>query len=173
MLRRLRKYLSHNRGAIAVETAIVAPVVIMILLPAIDIGLQVHTLQRMNKATDSGIEYVINGGRDETILRNIVQDSFGKPVNLQDLQVSAYCGCVVPGKNSENQSQDNEDQSENIDANAAYYVKTRTSLSDTMCSARCDDGSEPSELLGLNMTQWVNGTMTERQVISKMQTRLK
>lgn len=166
MLKKLKKYLSANDGAIAVETAIVAPVVIMILLPAIDIGLQIHTLQRMNKATDSGIEYVVNGGRDEAILRNIVQDSFGKRVNMDELRVTAYCGCIVSGAQNENYSQ-------NPDPNEAYYVKTATHLSTEMCPAACDSGTEPSELVHVYMSQWVNGTMTERQIFSKMQTRLK
>ncbi len=169
MLINLRKYLKETKGAIAVETAIVAPVVIMILLPAIDIGLQIHTKQRMNKATDSGIEYVVNGGRDEAILRNVVQDSYGKRLNAQDLRVTAYCGCIVSGRNDDGQSETGESQN----PSEAYYVKTATNLSAEMCPAACDDGSEPSELVNLFLTQWVNGTMTEKQIASKMQTRLK
>lgn len=166
MLSKFRKYLTDNHGAIAVETAIIAPVVIMILLPAIDIGLQIHTLQRMNKATDSGIEYVVNGGRDEAILRNIVQDSYGRQVSHKELTVTAYCGCIVAGDTGASQTlETNPDE--------AYYVKTASRLSDEMCPSFCDDGSEPSELVSLNMTQWVNGTMTEKQISSKMQTRLK
>lgn len=168
MRKLFKKLLGDKKGAIAVETAIVAPVVIMILLPAVDIGLQIHTLQRMNKATDSGIEYVVRGGRDETILRNIVQDSFGKSVAAQDLQVTAYCGCIVSsGANGNGQEEQNEDP------NAGYYVKTATSLSEGMCPAVCDDGEEPSELVSLSMSRWINGTITNKQVTSKMQTRLK
>ena len=167
MRKLFRKFLKSEKGAIAVETAIVAPVVIMILLPAIDIGMQVHTLQRMNKATDSGIEYVVNGGRDEAILRNIVQDSFGKSINTQDLAVTAYCGCIVSsGSNQNGQSTDN-------DPYAGVYVKTVTDLSEEMCPATCDDGSEPSELVNLSLDRWVNGSLGRKQVSSKMQTRLK
>lgn len=169
MLNRLKKYLGNTKGAIAVETAVIAPVVIMILLPAIDIGLQVHTLQRMNKATDSGIEYVVRGGRDEKVLRNIVQDSFGKSVSAADLKVTAYCGCIISGE----KGGESEDQTRPNDPDVAYYVKTATQLKADMCPATCDDGSEPSELVSLYMRQWVNGTLTEREIASKMQTRLK
>jgi len=170
MLQLIKKFAKSEKGAIAVETAIVAPVVIMTLLPAIDLGMQIHTLQRMNKATDSGIEYVVNGGRDEVILRNIVQDSFGKTIQAQDLEITAYCGCIV--SSSDNDDGDDED-GDGSDQYAGYYVKTVTNLTEDMCPATCDSGAEPSELVNLSLSRWVSGSLSSKEVKSKLQTRLK
>lgn len=162
----IRKYLSETKGAIAVETAIVTPVMLAILLPSIDIGYRVHTMQKLNQATDSGIEYVVKGGRDEPTLRNIVQDAFGISISTSDLQINAYCGCIVSSNNNDGQSGTN-------DPHEGFYVKTQTSLAEDMCPALCDDGEAASELVELALSHMVKGTVTEKQVIARLQTRLK
>lgn len=161
-----RKYLDRKDGAIAVETALVTPILIAILLPALDVGHQIYTMQKMNKATDSGIEYVVLGGRDEAIMRNIIQDSFGEQITPESLNISAYCGCLAPF---------DEDGNEGANTNpyASVYVKTSTQLSDDMCANVCADGADAKELIEVSFDHWVKGTLRDKQVRSRLQTRVK
>jgi len=167
MLAFLKKYLSNRDGAIAVETAIVAPLMILILLPSIDIGLQIQTLQKMDKATDSGVEYVVNGGRNETTLRNIVQESFGHTIQSSQLTIEAYCGCIVsniPGQNGDD---------ENSDPYSGFYIKTPTQFVEDMCPALCENGDTPSELVDVSLTHSVRGSLGEKQIRTHLQTRIR
>lgn len=167
MRRFFQKFRSDTKGAIAVETAIVTPIMLFILLPSIDIGMQVHTLQKMNKATDSGIEYVVNGGRNETTLRAIVQDSFGKQFLSSDLTIEAYCGCIMTP------TTDPEGGNTDQNPDAGFYVKSTTSLSENMCPALCDDGDEATELVELTFNQNVNGAWKSKVMSTHLQTRIK
>lgn len=167
MYKLIQKYLRRQDGAIAVETAIVAPIMMLILLPAIDIGMQISTLQKMNKATDSGIEYVVNGGREETTLRAIVQDSFGGSINTNELQVLAYCGCVNTPENPDDKL------GTIIDPQAGFYVKTSSQFVEDMCSTPCDDGEKPSELVELRFDRNVQGVWKRKSISSHLQTRIK
>lgn len=170
MQRLIKKYIENNKGAIAVETAIVMPLMLIILLPSIDIGFRVHTMQKMNKATDSGIEYVVRGGRNENTLRNIVQDSYGSSISSNELAINAYCGCIETGQAN---GGDEENGSVNHDPHAGFYIKTQTTLSEDMCPVLCDDGNAPSELVELTLARMVKGTVSDRRVRSRLQTRLK
>ncbi len=164
-----KKYLRRKEGAIAVETAIITPILIFMIIPAIDIGLQIYTMQKMKKATDSGVEYLVNGGRTEGILRNIVQDSFGDQIAQSDLQVIAYCACIASSKNGEDDEASNLD---NDDSSAGFYIKTTTTLSDDMCKIACDDGTLPSALVSVNLDREVQGIWKDKWVSSRLQTRI-
>ena len=54
MIKWLKKLRRDESGAIAVETVLAAPVLLFALFKAVDIGLDVYTLQKMSKATKSG-----------------------------------------------------------------------------------------------------------------------
>lgn len=166
MKRIFKKYLNKKDGAIAVETALVTPILIAILLPALDIGFQIYTMQKMNKATDSGIEYVVNGGRNEAIMRNIIQDSFGNNIAASDLDVTAYCGCLAP-------FDDNGDETSNNNPFASVYVKTSTQLSDDMCPEACSGGEDATELVEVSLDHWVKGSIKDKKINSRLQTRIK
>lgn len=166
MRRLFRKYWMHKDGAIAVETALVTPILIAILLPALDVGYQIYTMQKMNKATDSGIEYVVNGGRDEAIIRQIIQDSFGEPITSSNLEITAYCGCLAP-------FDDTGDDGTITNPHASVYVKMQTQLADDMCAAVCSDGVDAKELVEVSFDHLVSGTFRDKRVNSRLQTRIK
>lgn len=167
MRRFLKRFLSAKDGAIAVETAIVTPILLFILLPSIDIGMQIHALQKMNKATDSGIEYVVNGGRSESTLKAIVQDSFGKQIADNELSIDAYCGCIETPDNGSGGDDVNDDPQ------AGFYVKTSTSFSENMCPTLCVDGEAASQLVELTFNREVSGAWKSKKVSTHLQTRIK
>ena len=162
-----RKYFRQTNGAVAVETAIITPILVFMLMPAIDLGLQIHTMQKMNKAADSGVEYLVNGGRNEAVLRNIVQDSFGGQISQSDLSVDAYCGCIVSDDTS-----DGGGQNSAPNPNAGIYVKQTTSISEDMCAWVCDDGSMPSALVNVELARNVTGLWKAKRVSAHLQTRV-
>ncbi len=167
----IQRYIRSKRGAIAVETAIVTPILICIFLPSVDLGLKVHTLQKMNRAADSGIEYVVNGGRDAVILRNIMGDSYGRLIGQSDLSIIATCGCIIEGASGG--STDDGEPAFPEDEYAGYYIKTPTNLSEDMCSAVCADGKQASELVEVVFSQDIDGIWHSQVITTHMQTRVK
>lgn len=168
-----KKYLKSTSGAIAVETALVTPILILIFLPSVDLGLKVHTLQKMNQAADSGIEYVVNGGRNEATLRNIMKDSYGRNIAQSDLSITATCGCIVEGSSGGNTENGEEGSERPADQFAGFYIKTPTTLSEEMCSAICDNGKMASELVEVSFSQGIDGVWKSQVINTQMQTRIK
>ncbi len=159
------KFLKNESGAIAVETALVTPFLIFALLRATDVALQVHTGQQMAKATKSGIQYVVNGGRDEVSIRSIVQDSFSQRIVDDNLLITAYCGCI-----SENPTPDGGEAAD--DEVGGTYVKFQTQISDNMCVAACDSSSQVSALIEIDFTHNISGIMTKPKMRTRLQTRV-
>lgn len=159
------KLLKSKGGAIAVETALVTPVLIFALLRATDVALQVHAGQQMSKATKSGIQYVVNGGRDEVSIRGVVQDSFSHEIKDSDLLITAYCGCI-----SENAGPEGGEAADN--EVGGTYVKFKTQISDNMCVTACDSGSQISALIEIDLSYDVSGIMTKPTMRTRLQTRV-
>lgn len=162
---KLPKFLKDNSGAIAVETALVTPFLVFALLRATDVALQVHTGQQMSKATKSGIQYVVNGGRDEVSIRGVVQDSFSQDIKESDLLITAYCGCI-----SENPGPEGGEATDN--EVGGTYVKFQTPISDNMCVAACDSGSQISALIEIDFSHNISGIMTKPKMRTRLQTRV-
>lgn len=165
MFKRLKFY-KNESGAIAIETALLTPMLVFALLKATDIALQVHTSQQMAKATKSGIQYVVNGGRDEVSIRGIVQDSFSRKISDEDLLVTAYCGCLS--------EVDNPDGAEIKDDEASgVYTKFKTQISDNMCIKGCDSGSQISALVEIEFSYDLAGILTDSRSKTRLQTRIR
>lgn len=163
---KILKFFKNESGAIAVETALLTPMLVFALLKATDVALQVHTGQQMAKATKSGIQYVVNGGRDEVSIRGIVQDSFSHKIADRDLLVSAYCGCI-----SELDDPNGGELAD--DEVGGTYTKFATQISDDMCVAACDSGSEISALIEIDLSYDLTGIMSKSRVNTRLQTRVR
>lgn len=161
-----QKFKSDKCGAIAVETAIAMPILIFAFLKAVDIGLQVTTMQNMTKATRSGTEYVVKGGRDGDVVRNIMSNAYGKQLNSQNVSIIAYCACVT-----ENDAPEGEADPEGTKY-GGIYVKTQTTFGPDMCTASCDSGSEISTLVSLKFADNFRGVLKEKRLETEIQTRV-
>jgi len=163
---KLMKLIKQEGGAIAVETALLIPVLIFALLKAADVALTIHTNQQMAKATKSGIQYVVNGGRNEASIRGIVQDSFNRKIGENDLKITAYCGCIS--------ELEQPDGSEATDDNVAgTYTKFVTQISDDMCVIGCDSGNEISALVEIDLSHEMAGIMKKTSARTRLQTRVR
>lgn len=162
----IRKFIKDKKGAIAVETAIALPIMLFAFLRALDIGLQVHTMQNMNKATKSGTEYIVKGGRDGESVIGIMSDAYGKQLTERDISIVAYCACV-----EENKRQDDQADETGTEFGGAY-VKTKVVFGEDMCPASCDSGNEISTLVAVTFKQDVQGTLGSKTLTSNLQTRV-
>lgn len=169
------KFKRDDKGAVAVETVMIMPLLLALVFGAIDISLNVYTTQKMAAATKSGIQYVVRGGRTEETIKNIVQDSFGKDIDFNDITVQAFCGCIseseTPLSDEDNSPSDN--GANNTPEFAGVYVKFETQLSDNMCTAGCSSDQEISALVNIEFQQEVRGILRARNAHSKLQTRIR
>lgn len=162
----LIKFSKNDQGAIAVETALLTPVLIFALLGAADLAIRIHTSQQVAKATKSGIQYVVNGGRNEASIRGIVQDSFSQKIAENALEINAYCGCIS--------ELDEGDEGELSDAEVGgTYTKFETQISDDMCVVGCDSGNEISALVEIKLKHDISGVMSDSVAYARLQTRVR
>lgn len=89
----MRKLLRDQCGGAAVEFALVAPL-IMLVLGAI--GLFCMELDSHNKARDAvkaGAHYVMQGGSSPAAIRDVALASWRGPQGALSVQVDQYCAC--------------------------------------------------------------------------------
>lgn len=166
-MRNLKTFRKHESGAIAVETALLMPILIFMFLKVFDIGLNVYTTQKMSKATKSGVQYVVNGGRVEDTVKNIIKDSYGQDISTDDIIVKAYCGCIT-----KEDSDGDGDDSTVTDEHAGSYTKFETELSDNMCTSGCSSSNQISALVNVKFKQDVTGVLSSKTLASELQTRV-
>jgi pilus assembly protein CpaE len=95
MIRRhfLRAFARHRGGASAVEFGLIAPVLAIALLGIAELGQIVYQRTDMHGALRSGGQYVLNGGRDLAVAREIVVRSWtGMPEDAV-VEATRYCMC--------------------------------------------------------------------------------
>ena len=165
----LSKLKNDKRGAIAVETAIIAPLVAVILLNALDVAMRVKTMQNMSNSTKNAVQYVVNGGRSEQTIRTIMQTSFGQQISNNQITINGYCACIV-----ENDTSNQEDSDTTQPAGPeAYYVKMSTPVSTDMCQASsCDSSSAVTGLIEIKFDHTLNGSLKDYQITQALQTRI-
>lgn len=161
---KLKKFIRNEKGAIAVETALLTPILIFALLRATDIALEVHASQQMSKAVKSGVQYVVAGGRDETSMAGIVKDSFSNTISEDAVQVKAYCGCITETPGANGSVEDAEI--------GGMYTKFETELSEDLCTSVCASDSEISKLIEISLTYETRGIFKSKDLVSRLQTRI-
>lgn len=150
-IQKIRNFLSHTRGAIAVETALITPIIVAALLAAADLGIAVNQKQRLNAAQRTGAMYYFNGGRETLKARNIVRAAF-RGTHKPYVWTWANCACLNEDALNENFTQDIKEEQED-----AYKMKyTRLSEGD-MCPGVCPDGSPERTILTMHIYYKTNG----------------
>lgn len=98
-------------GAIAVEMALVAPVLAAILVPLIDIGMGTYEQMQVQEAAQAGIQYAADHGWSSTGVESAAQNATSLTVTLSPAPFES-CGCA-----------------------------TSAGVVSATCGAACDDGS--------------------------------
>ncbi|MBT5266551.1 MAG: pilus assembly protein [Rhodospirillaceae bacterium] len=91
MIRALRHLLTRNSGNSAVEFAIAAPVLAVLLLGSWEYGVVVWKNFRMVKGLDAGTQYAVLGASDDAIVSTALQAAgLG---GVSSANVRRYCTC--------------------------------------------------------------------------------
>jgi len=89
----LRHFARDRRGASAVEFALIAPVLAVTLLGVAEYGHVVYQRTDMHGALRSGGQYVLNGGRDLAVAREIVLRSWSSMPEDALVEATRFCLC--------------------------------------------------------------------------------
>lgn len=87
------RFLRDRRGASAVEFALIAPVLAITLLSVAEYGQMAYQRSDMHGALRSGGQYVLNGGRDLIVAREIVERSWSSMPEDGVVQSTRFCLC--------------------------------------------------------------------------------
>jgi pilus assembly protein CpaE len=88
-----KRFGSDERGTSAVEFALIAPVLAFALLGVAEFGQMAYQRTDMHGALRSGGQYVLNGGRDLDVAREIVERSWNSMPSDGEVNVTRYCLC--------------------------------------------------------------------------------
>ena len=90
-----RQYVNGSRGTAAVEFAIFAPGLILMMVMTADLALGIYCKMRVQNAAQFGTEYAVVHGFDATAITNAVSSN----TNVSGLSVTPppyqFCGCAA------------------------------------------------------------------------------
>ncbi len=155
-----RVFFKNRSGAIAVETALVAPFILFGMLVGGSLGLSVYNHQKVYTGAYSGASYLhdkvatgdLSGlakkqdenGEEQpgdwiTTAKLIIKDASGLPLDLDEINIDAYCACpVVSPSESEDAGVTDELADRLTFYSRAQFVETGTG---EFCPMNCSDGA--------------------------------
>lgn len=89
----LARFARDERGASAVEFALIAPVLAVFVLGIAEIGHIGYQRTDMHSALRAGSQYVLNGGRDLDTARTIVERSWSSMPDDGVVEATKFCLC--------------------------------------------------------------------------------
>lgn len=93
---RWKRLLSESSGAAAVEFALLAPTLVAILLPMVDLGIGAYEKMRVQDAAEAGAQYALEHGYSSSAITTAAQDATSLGSNVQVTPTEA-CGCISSG----------------------------------------------------------------------------
>ena len=93
MFLRLKRLAKERDGVAAIEFGMVAPLMAAAFILTLDVSLHVINRMRMEAAVRSGIQYLMNNGRDLHQLENIVEQSWSAKPGDANITAVRYCLC--------------------------------------------------------------------------------
>lgn len=94
MRQAIQTFLRNNRGNVAVEFALIAPVFVIMLIGVVDVGKLAMERSDMLAAARSGGQYFMAGGTDTTRAETIIKASWtGRPED-GSVSVTRVCTCA-------------------------------------------------------------------------------
>jgi len=158
---RVGDFFADKTGAIAVETALVAPFILFGILVGGSLSLSVYNHQKVYTGAYSGASYLhdkvaagdlsgLKSTQDEngnkqpgdwiTTAKLIIKDASGLPLDLNEIDIDTFCACpaVSPGEF------ENSEDTDELANRTTFYVRTELveSENDEICPTNCADGDE-------------------------------
>ncbi|HEX4181648.1 MAG TPA: TadE/TadG family type IV pilus assembly protein [Caulobacteraceae bacterium] len=90
----VRSWRKDRRGAAAVEMALVAPFLAIVVAGIVNFAPQLDHVHRMRDAVTSGANYVMSGGTDATTIQNVTFSAWTGHVQADSVNVTQWCTCA-------------------------------------------------------------------------------
>lgn len=152
---------ADETGAIAVETAILTPFVLLGMLMAGNLGLSVYNHQKIFTAAYSGASFLhdkvaagdlsglkstkndngeIEIGEWLSTAKLVIKDASGLPLDLSKIDIEAYCACPAmnPG------DLQNPDDADEMTGRQSFYDREQIEVSESseICPTTCKNGNK-------------------------------
>lgn len=89
-----RRFISHSGGVSAIEFAIAAPLLIMMLAGLVTGWTYLTQVQQMRSAIKSGANYVLQGGTDLAAAKSAIRLTWANKPADADVQIVRQCSCA-------------------------------------------------------------------------------
>ena len=90
----LRRYLGDRSGVAAIEFAMIAPLMAAAMVGTLDVSNHLINRGHMHSGVRSGIQYLMDNGRDLYQLQSIVENSWSESPGNAVVTTERYCLCV-------------------------------------------------------------------------------
>lgn len=89
----LRRFRRNEDGVVAIEFAMIAPIIIFAIMAMADLGLASYDRMKLTAGVRSAAQYMMMLGEDADIAKEIVIRSSGLGEKITGVEVFAYCAC--------------------------------------------------------------------------------
>jgi Flp pilus assembly protein TadG len=94
MIMKLLRYLRDERGAAAVEMALLTPFITTIVVAMVTIAPLMWTKQSMHVAVNTGSQYVMAGATNTTAIQQVALTGWSHRPDDGTITVTQYCTCA-------------------------------------------------------------------------------
>lgn len=89
----LKVLICHQKGAVAIEFALVAPILVLMMTGVVELGLAARTYLLATDAASDGASYATHNGWDTAKIANAVVESSSSRSISASPAAESFCGC--------------------------------------------------------------------------------
>jgi len=89
----LRRFRKNEDGVVAIEFALIAPIIIFAIMAMADLGLASYDRMKLTSGVRNGAHYLMMIGDDPAVVQEIVIRSSGLGEKIVGVEVNQYCAC--------------------------------------------------------------------------------
>ena len=94
LLGRLRQFAAECRGAVAIEFAAAAPILLLVLSGAVDLGMALHQSSTLGNAARQGAQYALRYPTDAAGIKDVVEKSVTYDPSTLTIESKLACECA-------------------------------------------------------------------------------
>jgi Flp pilus assembly protein TadG len=95
LMERLRALISDDRGAAAIEFAVIAPTLVMMAVCTVDLGMGIYRNMQVQNAAQIGAQYAMRHPFDANQIATVVSNATGLSTISASPAPVQYCGCAT------------------------------------------------------------------------------
>ena len=93
MIKLIARFARHQRGAAAVELAMIAPVIAGLFITSFGIWDAATRARTMNSALDAGAAYYMNGGTEDSAAIQAIESAWERRPEISSVAINHSCRC--------------------------------------------------------------------------------